>query len=150
MCCTLRWLLQLPEPKENWNKMLKNCVVVCRQRKNWIDPPEKWEKILGREKGEEKYSILGSLKKAQFCSECHDVQPTPLAHHLPANHNNGVLGPHTPIPTHPPLPPGKSLGRRSAFKWQEIWKKLKFKSLIYWNRFISRPFYVFHFSHTHC
>jgi len=30
--------------------------------------------------------------------------------------------------------------RRSAFKWQEIWKKLKFKSLIYESRFICRLF----------
>jgi len=45
--------------------------------------------------------------------------PTPLAHHLPANHNNGVLG-SPPHQSTNPTPPEKSLGRRSAFKWQEI------------------------------
>jgi len=86
---------------------LRRCLSPKQRRrkkiqKNWIDPPEKWEKILV-EKGEEKYSILGSLKKAQFCSECHDVQP-PLRIIYQPTITMGSLDPLlSNLPTQPPL-----------------------------------------------
>lgn len=99
--------------KKNWNKMLKNCVVFGIVRPLLL--------LLRRRK---KISIRGTISAAL---------PRPAsAPRLPDNKLvPGMRHERTPTPRWP-------LGRTSAFKWQEIWKKLKFKSLIYESRFIWR------------